>query len=335
MDIDQLCRVVRNPADLHNLPGYAERINPALVRLKRVIWPYSFRSEIPCALTNCRTPHKAGVIVELEGGTISNIGNVCGSDEDKFSTKFSIEMLNMATSRRREAMMPLLLDRVALQEIERQVHAAYHLGEKWLRRRVAFSAMCPEAGHEVARRRASGSTMVVVEVVERSAGEINDMVATGQARNRSEARYKEVERGVIRGSGMVELSESAISSLWRRADALLAANPMDVDISGLQRLFTEANHLPQQARGIVKACEAAEAFFTPANFALMTLLPMESKAKEALGNLTVEKLDAYAVVSSGHRAGSDGGAEKPLSKKRRDLLKRTEAIQRAASRIGK
>ena len=292
-----------------------DRINPALVKLRRVIWPYSFRSEIPCALTNCRTPHKDGVIVELEDGTISNIGNICGSDENKFSTKFSIEMLKMATLRRREALMPLLLDRTALQRDRTSSTRCLSLRRKMAAQAFSICSHVPDADREVTRRRVSGSSMAVVEVVERSAVEISDMVASGQARNANEARYREVERGVIRGSAMADLSEQVITSLWRRADALLAANPMDLEISGLQKLFTEANVLPQQAREIVKACEAAEGFFTPANFALLTLLALSPKDKGVLANLTVEKLDAYSVSQTASASAVEDGIGKPLSKK--------------------
>lgn len=333
MDIDQLCRTVRAPADLRNLPGYVDKVNPAQVGLRRVIWPYGFTSETHCALTNCGTPHKAGVIIELEDGTISNIGHVCGADKDKFSSKFTVEMLKLSESRRREAMLPILLDRLRLEGIERQVRAAYHKAESWVRRVAAFAAVCPEAYQEVMRRINGGASMAVVDVFERSESEISDLVATGQARNRAAARYKEIEKGVIRGSVALSLTEPRISSLWRRADTLLAADPQAVEIAPLQKLFNESVHLPEDARRILEECEAAGVFFTPGNFALMAMLPMSQKAKDLLNALTVDILDNSATRPLARQALANAAGDRPLNKKQRDHRRKMEAIQRAARRL--
>lgn len=333
MDIDQLCRTVRTPADLRNLPGYVAKVNPAQVGLRRVIWPYGFASETHCALTNCGTPHKAGVIIELEDGTVSNIGHVCGADADKFSSKFTLEMLKLSESRRRDAMLPVLLDRSALEQTERQVHAAYHEAEKWVRRVDAFTAICPEADRELRRRINGGASLAVVDVIERSESEISDLIASGQARNREDARYKEVNKGVVRGSAALALTEPRISSLWRRADTLLAADPQIVTIAVLQKLFNESVHLPEDAKRILEACEAAKAFFAPANLALMSLLPMSQKGREVLRALTLDKLDGSAVRPVSHHVPTNADADRPLTKKQRDLQRKTAAIQRAAQRI--
>ncbi|WP_433693241.1 hypothetical protein [Paraburkholderia phenoliruptrix] len=334
MDLDQLCRAVSSPAALKNLPGYVEKVNPALIGLRRVIWPYSFRSEIHCALTNCGARHKSGVMIELEDGTVSNIGHICGADADKYSTKFSEEMLKMSASRLREAMLPLLLDRVALQKIEQQARAAYHAGEQWLRRRLAFSALFPDAAKEVERRYSSGSSMRVVDIVERGAAEISELIASGQFRNRAEARYKEIDKGAIRGASVMSLSEPRISSLWRRADALLAADPLALEIAALQRLFTEANQLPHDALQVMKACEAAQGFFAPENCKLMAMLPMPQTAKDALMELTLGRLDGYATRRP-QKNTVDERLARPISKKQRDLQKRLEATLREAKRFAK
>lgn len=335
MDIDQLCRAVRTPADLRNLPGYVEKVNPAQVALRRVIWPYGFASETHCALTNCGTPHKAGVIIELEDGTISNIGHICGADKDKFSSKFTVEMLKLSESRRREAMLPMLLDRPALEGTERKVHAAYDEAENWVRRVEAFVALCPEADRELRRRINSGASMAVVDVVELPESEISDMIASGQVRNRAAARYKEIEKGVIRGSAALSLTEQRISSLWRRADALLAADPQAVDIAALQKLFNESVYLPEDARCILDECEAARVFFTAENFSLMAMLPMSQNGRNVLNALTVDKLDKSAMRPLVRQALGSTGGDRPLNKKQRDLQRKTEAIKRAAKRMTK
>ncbi|MBY4869036.1 hypothetical protein K6W76_21395 [Burkholderia anthina] len=332
MDIDQLCRAVRTPADLRNLPGYVDKVNPAQVGLRRVIWPYGFASETHCALTNCGARHKAGVIIELEDGTVSNIGHICGADKDKFSSKFTVEMLKLSESRRREAMLPMLLDRPALEGTERKVRAAYHEAEKWVRRVEAFTVLCPEANRELRRRINGGASMAIVDVVERPESEISDLIASGQARNRAAARYKEIEKGVIHGSAALSLTEQRISSLWRRADALLAADPQAVEIAALQKLFNESVHLPEDARRILDECEAAQAFFTAENFALMAMLPMAPNARDVLNALTIDKLDK-STMSPLRQSLERAGGDRPLNKKQRDFQRKMEAITRAAKRM--
>ncbi|KVL93081.1 hypothetical protein [Burkholderia stagnalis] len=335
MDIDQLCRAVRTPADLRNLPGYVEKVNPAQIGLRRVIWPYGFASETHCALTNCGTPHKAGVIIELEDGTISNIGHICGADKDKFSSKFTVEMLKLSESRRREAMLPVLLDRAALEGTERKVRAAYHQAEIWVRRVKAFVELCPEADRELRRRINGGTSMAVVDVVERTESEVSDLIASGQARSRAAARYKEVEKGVIRGSAALSLTEQRISSLWRRADALLAADPQAIEIAALQKLFNESVHLPEDARHILDECEAARLFFTAENFALMAMLPMPQNGRDVLNALTVDKLDRSSTVPLVRHALGNAREDRPPNKKQRDFHRKMEAIKRAATRMTK
>jgi hypothetical protein len=323
MELEQQCRIVRTPADLRNLPGYVAQVDPALVGLKRVIWPYHFRlEEMQCALVNCGANHKEGVIVELDDGSISNIGHICGHDADKFSTKFGTEMLKMSEGRHRDTMMPMLSDRVGLEKIASQVGTAYHAGHRWIKRRVAFSAQFPEAAQEVAQRVASGSSLKVSEVTERSEGEIDDLVESGRFNNRQAARYKDVARGSIEGTGMLALTESKIESLWRRADSLLAANPLAMESAPLQALFADANALPAKAQDIVRACAAAEAFFTPANFSVMAFLPMSSNAKERLAGLSLADLDAHAEKIAKDRSSSGIVAAKPLNKKQQDHYRR-------------
>jgi hypothetical protein len=323
MDLEQQCRAVKTPADLRNLPGYVERVNPALIGLQRVIWPYQFGSEeVQCSLINCGAHHKAGVIVQLDDGSISNIGHICGHDADKYSTKFGTEMLKMSEGRRRDSMLPMLLDRAGLEKIASQVGAVYHAGQRSIKRRAAFSALFPEAAQEVARRFASGLSMTVTDVIQRSESEIDDLVASGQFNNRQAARYQDVSTGSIQGTGMLALTESKIESLWRRADSLLAANPLAMESGPLQTLFADANAVPAQAQDIAKACAAAEAFFTPANFGVMTFLPMSLTAKERLAGLTLDNLDAHAEKIAKERSGGGVLSVKPLSKRQRDHYRR-------------
>ncbi|WP_213305984.1 hypothetical protein [Paraburkholderia sacchari] len=291
MDIEQLCRAVRNPGDLRNLPNYVDAVNPAATGLKRVIWPYGFHTEIPCALTNCRTRHKSGVIIELEDGSISNIGNICGGDEDKFSTKFTSEMRAMSESRRRESLMPLLLDRDALQKIESDVRAMCDAANRWVRLNAAFADMFPEVDREIRRRIAVGASLTVAEDIERSGAEIDDIVASGRARSREEARYAQVAKGTIAGVPVLGLSAKALRSMEARTNALLAANPQEADIASLQKLFNDATYLPEDVQSLKRACVAGETFYSGENFKLMAYLPGAPETRRRLDRLARADLE--------------------------------------------
>jgi len=316
MDVDQQFRAVKSPADLRKLPGFVETVNPAVVGLKRVIWKYDFKSELQCGLTNCRRFHKEGVIVELEDGSVSNIGHICGADADKYGPMFALELRKFDDEQLLKTMMPVLLDRSKLEQIEREVRSAYREGQLWLRRRLSFESLFPEAMRDVIRRNAGGASMVVTEAFERSAAQIDEMVSSGTAPNRTAARYYEVSKGTIEGSGMLALSECELEKMWRNADNLLAANPQAAKMPELISLFTDVNRLPLKAREVVDACESARKFFSSSNFATISFLPMKRDARERLINLTLDALDAHALPTKAK------SIAKPLNKKQRDHYRR-------------
>lgn len=320
MGIDELCRAVKTPTDLKSLPGYTNRVDPAATELRRVIWPYTFPFEIQCSLTNCGARHRSGVIIELEDGTVSNIGHICGADPDKFSTKFSQEMARMKEGRLRETMMPVLLDRATLQTIERDVRSAYSSAQRWLTWKSAFSEMFPEAAQEVGRRIASGVSMAISETIERTEKEIDEIVAAGLAQSRSSARYYEVRKGVIEGSKVWTLFEGDLERMWRRTDALLAADPQAASISKLHALFTDVHQLPNEVRSVVEACEAGKLFFSTSNLSLLAELPMSASAKRRLESLTPGQIEAYIFAKK--PGGGTPAVPRKLTKKQRDHYRR-------------
>ncbi|WP_157627583.1 hypothetical protein [Burkholderia gladioli] len=337
-DIKHLCHAVRNAADLRNLPGYVERVNPAEVGLKQIIRPYEFKYEIRCALTNCGRPHKDGVIVQLEDGSISNIGHICGADENKFSTKFTIEMQVMSNARRREELLPRLLDRVSLQQIEDRARVASDMGRRAAALVLAFRDMCPDVFRELQRRVGAGESLAVSDVVERSESEIGDLIASGQARNRSEARYKEVVKGHIAGTSVLALSQTKLDALERRARSLLAADPQAAKIDELQKLYHEATYLPEDIAAVASQAEAAGVFFAPANFELMTYLPASNETKARLKSLTVQQIESRAKQMRTRGVDADRLAELApkspgVSKKERARQKRLAAEMKAARQV--
>ena len=60
------------------MSGYTDSLYPKKEKLKQVINKYELPNKGKCGLSNCRTPHNIGCIVETESGRLTNLGNDCG-----------------------------------------------------------------------------------------------------------------------------------------------------------------------------------------------------------------------------------------------------------------
>ena len=64
--------------DIYKMSGYTDSLDPKKEKLKQVINKYELPNKGKCGLSNCRTPHNIGCIVETESGRLTNLGNDCG-----------------------------------------------------------------------------------------------------------------------------------------------------------------------------------------------------------------------------------------------------------------
>ena len=64
--------------DIFKMSGYTDSLDPKKEKLKQVINRYELPNKVRCGLSNCRTPHNIGCIVETESGRLTNLGNDCG-----------------------------------------------------------------------------------------------------------------------------------------------------------------------------------------------------------------------------------------------------------------
>lgn len=69
---------ITNGADIFKMNGYTDSLDPKKEKLKQVINRYELPDKVICGLSNCRTPHYIGCIVETESGSLTNLGNDCG-----------------------------------------------------------------------------------------------------------------------------------------------------------------------------------------------------------------------------------------------------------------
>jgi hypothetical protein len=66
--------------DIHKMSGYTDSLDPKKEKLKHVINKYELPNKGRCGLSNCRTPHFNGYIVETETGKLTNLGHICGKN---------------------------------------------------------------------------------------------------------------------------------------------------------------------------------------------------------------------------------------------------------------
>ena len=64
--------------DIFKMSRYTDSLDPKKEKLKQVINKYELPNKGRCGLSNCRTPHNIGCIVETESGRLTNLGNDCG-----------------------------------------------------------------------------------------------------------------------------------------------------------------------------------------------------------------------------------------------------------------
>ncbi|MBB5190680.1 hypothetical protein HNQ50_001402 [Silvimonas terrae] len=62
------------------LPAFNPRLDPGAHKLKEIIAGYTMPENVNCGLSNCRTPHQQGYVVQTEDGMVTNIGSVCGKN---------------------------------------------------------------------------------------------------------------------------------------------------------------------------------------------------------------------------------------------------------------
>lgn len=100
-DVDpRSARLIERPRDYAALlerPNFREVLDRSAHKLRRVLSGYSFQGLVQCGLSDCRTPHRDGFLVETEDGLETNVGHVCG--RNAFGTKFDVERASYERAR--------------------------------------------------------------------------------------------------------------------------------------------------------------------------------------------------------------------------------------------
>jgi hypothetical protein len=288
---------IRTRQDLFDLPGYEERVDPTRRPLKRVLKHYHLSALAQCGLSSCGQWHYDGYVVELEDGGLTNVGHVCGS---QFGERFAIE----ERAYQERVLKPQLIRRLSegRSEVERLRPAIDQVADRIrtvLRRRAGLRARFPAFAEDLRRRAMRGEDQVV-DAVERTAQEIEELLAINPQQNREALRYKEVPRGRIAGLRFLgaDTAAATLDALQQRRDeffALEGLNAMAIDrlfewerwINGLDDRLKEADRLAADG----------EAFFTAENFKIISLLAQDEKQRKAISAAKPLDFDSVSGTS--------------------------------------
>lgn len=124
--------------DIESRPGFTPLADPATIKLKEIIGRYIFPFEIPCGLSNCRTPHKHGFLVATVDGRETNIGRDCGRREfgADFSSLSRVFLAAERAQRNREFLLEMK-GRVPIISAEVAAIRSESFGASWIHTRIS------------------------------------------------------------------------------------------------------------------------------------------------------------------------------------------------------
>ena len=123
--------------DIESRPGFTPMADPKTIKLKDILGRYIFPYEIPCGLTNCRTPHKHGFLVVAIDGRETNIGRDCGKRE--FGADFKSLSRTFVAAERAQRNREFLLevkDRLPTITAELSAIRNHQYGAGWINARI-------------------------------------------------------------------------------------------------------------------------------------------------------------------------------------------------------
>lgn len=308
---------LRTPEDIHRLPGYLSKVNPDQTPLQRIIQYYYIRPfDIQCAL--CGKHHMDGCIVELENGKLTNIGHICG---DRFGERFSEEKRKFSESERKPELIKKLVGTSdKLSSMHFQFEDLKHRAGTLARRGDNFSEMFPDLHKELFRRALNNQHRVTTSV-ELSEKEITEAKAAAPYKSRDELRFRDVEKGTIRGHRFPAINWSlndGVRSVFIEANKFAELTPRSMSMQDLTKWANWSDDLDEKISAVSSAIKEGEEFFSSENFRLFELLPATLATQKKLKSFSLRTLDQITVfevqagTQSSHRVKKPSLPQKPV-----------------------
>lgn len=283
---------IKSAADLQKIKGYRYDIDPTREPLKKILQHYYVTPTIQCGLSGCHRWHNDGYLVELENGSFTNVGHICGAG---FGDKFEAERIHyMDTIIRPQALHAVRDGKIKLKSMQTQINILSEVANRLSSRKSEFRRRFPEASKNLDRRAGNGDSMVM-DSIERTRDEIEDILATNPYQNRDSLRFREVEKGRIVGLQLFSFNirESISQELVSKAQELMT---LDIDA---QKLKTEVllqweswlNLLHERIEEAMSFVNKADEFFSEGNYQLIASFPLPPKESFMLKQIKTASLD--------------------------------------------
>ncbi|MDE2598437.1 MAG: hypothetical protein KGL40_02310 [Rhodocyclaceae bacterium] len=322
---------IRTAQDLRKLPNYLESVDPQAQPLSKILVGYFLETEHLCGLKSCHQPHKEGFLVELENGKLTNVGWKCG---ERFGDRFALERTKYAERELRPKAIRTIQDAMAkIRAMKEELATLASDADRLSQCKQGMRNQLPKLYKELDRRAHSGNAQVV-EQVERTKQEIDNLYEMNPGAGRERFRYREEARGILPGLHVISdnIRENVIVQLTGKAETLLTADigPLSTDkLLDWERWALRFDSMVERAHATVKG---GTQLFSPESFRLMSYLTTVHTERSALSKLTSEAL--LKDVAAPKDAGKPTAEPLKLSKKQQDIQKRLEATLRNAKRLG-
>lgn len=312
---------IKTAADLQKIHGYRYDIDPKRDPLKRILQYYHVTPETQCGLSICHKWHNDGYLVELENGSLTNVGHICGAG---FGAKFEAERIHyMDTIYRPQALRAVRYGIMLLESKQAQINALADTANRLSSRKSEFRIRFPEASKNLDRRASTGNLMVT-DSFERTRDEIEAILATNPYQNRESLRFREIEKGRIAGLQLFSFNirESISQELVSKAQELIA---LSIDA---QNLKTEVlgqweswlNSFNERLDDAMNFVNKAEGFFSEENYQLIASFSLPPKESFMLKQLKTASLDDAMSVNERENAIDTTIRNKKLSRAERRKL---------------
>jgi hypothetical protein len=283
---------IKLAADLQRIDGYRYDIDPTREPLKKILQDYYVTPTIQCGLSGCHRWHNDGYLVELENGNLTNVGHICGAG---FGEKFETERIHYMDTILRPMVLQAVRDgKIKLESRQAQINILADSASRLSSRKSEFRRRFPDTARNLDRRASNGGSMVM-DSVERTKGEIEDILAANPHQNRESLRFREIEKGRIAGLQLFSFNirQSISQELVSKAQELIA---LDIDA---QKLKTEVlvkweswlNSFDERIEEAMNFVNKAEEFFSEENYQLIASLPLPRPESSLLKQIKTSALD--------------------------------------------
>ena len=288
--------VVRKYADLLLRPKFTDDLDPRAHKLSAILTDYHFDEQIPCGLTNCRTPHNHGVLVLTEDGAETNIGHICGAKH--FPEQFMGARKEFRRRQAARAHLDVIQEYLGkVSEYAAAIDEVMQAGGEWADRCLhTYRDMCPDyVKHQLFGMARAGDWSITREEKVDS----ENALALGLRRG---ARTETKVIGHLRGGTAIMKSvASVLRPIRAKIQVYQGIDPITLNTRKRREWVDWAIGIPRALEEAQAISTAAREFYAKPNLDQLITIARDKHERRATRNFieAVESLDrSYARTAS-------------------------------------